>query len=107
MRASGLILPKTAAGNRHVYHLYVVRHPARDAIGRALADRGIAAGIHYPWPIHTMHGYAHLGYAEGALPETERAAREILSLPLYPSMSDADQDLFCDALREVVTEARS
>ena len=98
LRESDLILPATLAGNRHVYHLYVVRHPDRDAIIAALAKRGISVGIHYPWPIHTMRAYHHFGEGEGSLPATEQAAREIFSLPMYPSLANADQDRVCDAL---------
>ncbi len=100
---TGLVLPVVAPGNRHVYHLYVVRHPARDAIVAALAEEGITAGIHYPWPIHTMRAYAHFGRGSGSLPVTERAAREILSLPMYPALTEADQDRVCDALRRIVS----
>jgi len=98
----GLTLPAAPSERGHVYHLYVVRHPARDAMVKALADRGIAVGIHYPWPIHRMRGYAHLGYGEGSLPVTEQAAGEIVSLPMYPSLTTADQDRVCAALRAIV-----
>lgn len=102
LHGSGLTLPTARSDNRHVYHLYVVRHPARDAIVQVLAERQIGVGIHYPWPIHTMRGYAHLGYREGSLPTTERVALEILSLPLYPSLTEAEQDRVCEALWEIV-----
>ena len=102
MRGSGLVLPETAPGNAHVYYLYVVRHPARDAIIRELGARGIVVNVSYPWPIHTMRGYAHLGYPEGSLPATEKAAREIFSLPMYPSLTDAEQDRVCEALHEIL-----
>jgi aminotransferase EvaB len=103
LRDTGLALPVTRAGNRHVYHLYVVRHPAREAIIAALAQQGITVGIHYPWPIHTMRAYAQFGGGEGSLPETERAAREIFSLPMYPSLTDGDQDRVCEALRTILS----
>lgn len=103
LHGTGLVLPTIRPESRHVYHLYVVRHPARDAIIGALAARDIIAGIHYPWPIHTMRGYAHFGGGEGSLPVTEKAAREIFSLPMYPSLSDAEQDRVCGALREVLS----
>lgn len=96
----GLTLPAVRASSRHVYHLYVVRHPARDAVVRALAARDIGTGIHYPWPIHTMKAYAQ--FDSGSLPITERAAREIFSLPMYPSMTDAEQERVCDTLRDVM-----
>jgi len=101
LAGSGLGLPQTATGNYHAYYLYVVRHPDRDRIMRELAAREIIVNISYPWPIHTMRGYARLGYAAGDLPETEKAAREIFSLPLYPSLTDAEQDRVCAALHDI------
>lgn len=99
---SGLTLPVTRAGNTHAWYLYVVRHPDRDRMLRELAARDILLNVSYPWPIHTMRGYATLGYAEGSLPATEAAAKEIFSLPMYPTLADAEQDRVCDALREVL-----
>ena len=102
LTGSGLELPAVGPHNRHVYHLYVVRHAARDVIIKELDVRGVSVGVHYPWPIHLMRGYAHLGDGQGSLPVTERAAKEIFSLPVYPSLADADQDRVCEALREVL-----
>jgi aminotransferase EvaB len=99
LRDSELVLPVTRSGNRHVFHLYVVRHPARDAIIATLGEQGVSVGIHYPWPIHTMPAYARFGGGDGSLPLTEQAAREIFSLPMYPSLSDGEQDRVCEALR--------
>ncbi|SNT52083.1 aminotransferase EvaB [Actinomadura meyerae] len=98
----GLTLPLTAPGNEHVYYVYVVRHPRRDEIIERLKSRDIALNISYPWPVHTMSGFAKLGYSEGALPVTERLAGEIFSLPMYPSLSADLQDKVIDALREVL-----
>ena len=103
LHGSGLVLPATRPENKHVYHLYVARHPRRDAIIASLAARDIIAGIHYPWPIHTMRGYAHLTYGEGSLPVTEKAAAEIFSLPMYPSLADAEHDRVCAALRDILS----
>jgi dTDP-3-amino-2,3,6-trideoxy-4-keto-D-glucose/dTDP-3-amino-3,4,6-trideoxy-alpha-D-glucose/dTDP-2,6-dideoxy-D-kanosamine transaminase len=100
LRDCGVQLPVSAPGGTHVYHLYVVRHRNRDGLRQWLADRGIGAAIHYPWPIHLMPAYARFGGGEGSLPVTEAAAREILSLPLYPSLTDAEQDQICEAVRE-------
>src|SRR5688572_17353882 len=102
IRGTRLKLPELAPGNDHVYHLYVVRHAARERILEALRSEGVQAGIHYPWPIHLMPAYAGLGYGEGSLPVTEQAAREVFSLSMYPSLSDAEQDQVCEALRKVV-----
>lgn len=102
LAGTGLILPTTLPGNLHAYYLYVCRHPQRDAIIAGLGERDIAVNVSYPWPIHLMRAYASLGYEEGDFPETERAAREIFSLPMYPSLSDADQDRVCIALHEIL-----
>ena len=98
---TSLALPHTVPGNTHVHYLYVVRHPRRDEIVGRLADRGIRVNISYPWPVHTMAGYAFLGGRTGDLPETEAAASEIFSLPMYPTLNDDEQDRVCDALVEI------
>jgi dTDP-4-amino-4,6-dideoxygalactose transaminase len=71
-----------------VYHHFMIRVPARDALQRALADAGVATGIHYPIPCHLLRAFAGFGYREGDLPVTERAAGEILSLPIDPTITD-------------------
>ncbi|MBN1978719.1 MAG: DegT/DnrJ/EryC1/StrS family aminotransferase [Anaerolineae bacterium] len=100
-----LILPQEAPNNLHAYYLYVVRHPRRDAIIARLKERDIVVNISYPWPVHTMRGYSGLGYKEGDLPHTEAAAREIFSLPMYPSLTDPEQETVCQALHEILGEA--
>jgi aminotransferase EvaB len=99
---AGLVLPSTAAGNDHVYYLYVVRHPRRDEIIERLRSYDIWLNISYPWPVHTMTGFRELGYADGSLPVTERLAGEIFSLPMYPSLPPDRQDKVISALCEVV-----
>ncbi|MEV1171252.1 DegT/DnrJ/EryC1/StrS family aminotransferase [Nonomuraea sp. NPDC049784] len=97
-----LVLPASAPGNDHVYYVYVVRHPRRDQIIQALKDEGINLNISYPWPVHTMTGFAHLGYRPGSLPVTERLAGEIFSLPMYPSLSQESQERVISVLRKVL-----
>ncbi|MFS8102149.1 DegT/DnrJ/EryC1/StrS family aminotransferase [Lentzea alba] len=97
-----LVLPGITAGNEHVYYVYVVRHPRRDEIIERLKAHDIHLNISYPWPVHTMTGFAHLGYGKGALPVTEALATEIFSLPMYPSLASATQDRVIDALRDVL-----
>lgn len=99
---TSLILPQIEEGNRHVYYLYVCRHPMRDKIMKELTKREIFVNISYPWPIHLMRGYSSLGYKEGDLPETEKAAKEIFSLPMYPSLKYEDQDKVCLSLTEIL-----
>ncbi|MFJ3978012.1 DegT/DnrJ/EryC1/StrS family aminotransferase [Streptomyces sp. NPDC090021] len=97
-----LVLPRTVPGNEHVYYVYVVRHPRRGDIIERLKAYDIHLNISYPWPVHTMTGFAHLGYATGSLPVTEALAGEIFSLPMYPSLSPGRQDKVIDAVREVL-----
>jgi dTDP-4-amino-4,6-dideoxygalactose transaminase len=73
---------------RHVYHLYTLRTNHRDTLQRALQQKGIPTGIHYPVPVHLQPAYANLGYGRLSLPQSEKAANEVLSLPLYPEMTD-------------------
>jgi dTDP-4-amino-4,6-dideoxygalactose transaminase len=81
-----LVLPEETPGTRHVFHLYVVRTSARDALLEHLRKDGIMAGVHYPVPLHRQPAYLDLGYRSVTLPVAERAAREVLSLPLYPEL---------------------
>ncbi len=97
---SGLTLPWEPPDARHVYHLYVVRTERRDELRRFLADRGIGALVHYPIPVHLQPAYRDLGYAPGSLPQSEAAAREILSLPLSPGLSDELAMTVAAAVRE-------
>ena len=83
-----LTLPVTRPYSTHSFFLYVVRTPRRDELIAALAAEGIEARIHFPFPIHEMRGYDFLPYQSGDLPVSEQAAREILSLPMYPGLTD-------------------
>jgi aminotransferase EvaB len=99
-----LVLPATTAGNTHVHYVYVVRHPERDRILAALSEEGIELNVSYRWPVHTMAGFAHLGYGTGSLPVTERLAGEIFSLPMYPSLPVDVQDRVIATLRDVLAK---
>lgn len=104
---TSLQLPAVAPGNFHSYYLFVCRHPRRDFILQYLRDRHILLNISYPWPIHTMPAYAHLGYQAGDLPATEAAAKEIFSLPMFPSLSDEEALQTCAVLKEALAQAGS
>jgi dTDP-4-amino-4,6-dideoxygalactose transaminase len=95
----GLTVPDEQPWGRHVYHLYVIRAPRRDALHAHLRARGVGAQIHYPEPVHRQQAYADLGYGAGSLPETERACTEILSLPLYPELAEEDVRYVAQAVR--------
>jgi len=94
----GVTLPEAADGNVDVWHLYVIRVGDRDRVLAALHEAGIGAGIHYPHPIHLTGAYAHLGVPVGSLPAAEAAAKEILSLPLYPHITAGQQEYVVDVL---------
>jgi dTDP-4-amino-4,6-dideoxygalactose transaminase len=80
-------LPHATPDARHVYHLYAIRTPERDRVQSELLAAGVQAGIHYPIPVHLQPAYANLGYRQGDFPVSERAADEVLSLPLYPELT--------------------
>jgi dTDP-4-amino-4,6-dideoxygalactose transaminase len=90
--------PRILEGNEHVWHLYVVRVPNRDQVLRELNAAGIGAGIHYPVPIHQTPALAGLSYAEGAFPNAERMANEVLSLPIFPEITAAQQERVISSL---------
>jgi dTDP-4-amino-4,6-dideoxygalactose transaminase len=99
---SDLTLPYEPDDVQAVYHLYVVRTPRRDQVLDSLHRQGIGAGIHYPLPLHLQPAYAWLGYRPGNLPVTEAVADQVLSLPLYPEMTEDQQDLVVAALLAAV-----
>jgi dTDP-4-amino-4,6-dideoxygalactose transaminase len=104
-RLSGLplVLPRAPEEpGRHVYHLYVVRVAERDQVQRRLAAAGIQTGIHYPQPIHLQEAYRHLGIGPGTYPVAERLAGEVLSLPMFPSLTDDQIDRVGSALEEAL-----
>jgi dTDP-4-amino-4,6-dideoxygalactose transaminase len=94
-----LALPVAREGRRHQYYLYTIRSSRRDALKEHLAGLGIDTRINYPTPVHLMRGYSFLGYEHGDLPVTERLAGEILSLPMYPHLTDAEVTRVVEAVR--------
>ena len=97
-----LVTPVIGEGSSHTYYLYVVRHPERDRIIADLKKEGVEVGIHFPHPIHLMEAYRFLEYRAGDLPVTERAAKEIFSLPIYPDLSEEELETIVTALKKVV-----
>lgn len=98
LAGSGIATPAKPDGLEHVYHVYAIRSAARDRLADGLAAAGVATGMHYPRPVHLQPAYADLGYHEGDFPVAERLAREMLSLPIYPELTEAQQQHICDAL---------
>jgi dTDP-4-amino-4,6-dideoxygalactose transaminase len=97
-------LPYTAPWADPVWHLYAVEVDDRDVVRARLREKGIETGVHYPTPIHLQPAYARLGYVPGSFPAAERSAARVLSLPMFPELSDADADRVIDALRLATTE---
>jgi len=95
-----LTLPKEASYAESVYHLYVVRHAKRDALREFLTKRGVGSALHYPLPCHLQKCFAHLGHKTGDFPVAEQAARECLSLPIYPELTNAQQDAVAAAIKD-------
>jgi len=101
-----LKLPEIPAGEAHVFHLYVVRTKHRDELMTFLNAEGVGASIHYPFPCHLQGAYKDLGYKAGSLPVTERLAKEILSLPVYPEMTPDQQQQVVAKVRKFFDEKR-
>ncbi|MBK8230118.1 MAG: DegT/DnrJ/EryC1/StrS family aminotransferase [Candidatus Eisenbacteria bacterium] len=99
---AGVSIQKPASWAEPVYHLYVIRVAERDRVLAGLREQGIDAGIHYPVPLHLQPAYRYLGIPEGSLPETERAGREVLSLPIYPEITEAQIDTVVAALKKAL-----
>ncbi|WPR66093.1 DegT/DnrJ/EryC1/StrS family aminotransferase [Glutamicibacter protophormiae] len=98
----GVVLPQQAEGNEDVWHLYVIQVEERDRVLAELNEAGIGAGIHYPDPVHLTPAFEHLGYGAGSFPVAEQAAGRILSLPLYPHITPAQQRRVVDTLKRVL-----
>ncbi len=99
---TGLSLPKSFRDRERVYHLYVVAHGARDELAAALRREGVAPGIHYPIPVHRQKAYKDCGFAAEPLSYTERAAAEVLSLPIYPEIMAVECEAVIAALKKAL-----
>jgi dTDP-4-amino-4,6-dideoxygalactose transaminase len=98
-----LVLPPENPRFESVYHLFVVRVPERDRVRELLLDSGIDTGIHYPVPLHLQNAYRHLGYSRGDFPVSEQAAGEILSLPMFPTLTLDQQRAIVSAMQHAIT----
>jgi dTDP-4-amino-4,6-dideoxygalactose transaminase len=89
---------------RHIFNQYVIRISRRDQLQAALKQQGIGTEVYYPVPMHIQECFAYLGHHAGDFPESERAARETLALPIYPELSEAQRQYVVDCIRDFVLE---
>jgi dTDP-4-amino-4,6-dideoxygalactose transaminase len=100
LAGSAVQTPEQLAGRRHVYHIYAVRTPERDALQQSLQADGVQTGLHYPIPVHLQEAHADLGHKVGDFPQSEAAAREVLSLPMFPEMTTTQVETVAAAVRQ-------
>ncbi|MDE2450563.1 MAG: DegT/DnrJ/EryC1/StrS family aminotransferase [Gammaproteobacteria bacterium] len=103
--ASAVVTPAHTRGGRHVWNQYVIRVQRRDDLRKHLAAAGIGTEIYYPIPLHLQQCFAYLGYQRGELPESERAAHEVLALPVFPELSPAQIDYVAGTIERFYTAA--
>jgi UDP-2-acetamido-2-deoxy-ribo-hexuluronate aminotransferase len=99
---SHCVVPDVAPGNTHVYAQYTIRVPDRDRVAEKLKAAGVPTAVYYPKCLHEQPVFAGLGYQQGSFPESEKASREVLSLPMHPFLSQADQDRVIGAVIEAL-----
>jgi dTDP-4-amino-4,6-dideoxygalactose transaminase len=99
LAGSGVATPMAMPYARHVYHIYAIRVRQRQTWQQVLLEQGIQTGIHYPIPVHMLPAYTDLGYAPGQFPHAERAANEVLSLPMFPELTLAQSETVSSAVR--------
>ena len=99
----GIVLPHEVHGSRHVWHQYVIRTARRDELREFLTTRKIGSEIYYPVPLHMQEALKSLGYSEGSFPESERAAREVLALPIFPELREDEQQTVVDSIAEFLS----
>jgi dTDP-4-amino-4,6-dideoxygalactose transaminase len=100
-----LQLPREASWGESAYHLYVVRHAERDALKKHLEANKVGCALHYPLPLHLQKCYASLGYKAGSFPVAEKAARECLSLPIYPEMTDSQIERVAEVIKDFFSKS--
>lgn len=99
---SGVVTPFVPLWTKHVYHLYIIRSGVRDELMRLLSESNIGTGLHYPLPLHLQAAYGHLKFRQGDFPVSERLASEILSLPMYPGLTEQKQKYVAEKIIEAV-----
>ncbi len=101
LEGTGYRLPVEKPERRHVYHLFPLGCPDKEAVGKALSDEGIGWGEHYPIPVHLQPAFSSLGAGDGSYPVAEKMMRDAISLPMFPELNKEDVDRVCEVLRRV------
>jgi dTDP-4-amino-4,6-dideoxygalactose transaminase len=104
LAGSNLILPRETHYARHIYHLYVVQTEARDELQMRLNEAGVQTGVHYPVPVHLQPAYASMGHRPGDFPESEKQAQSVLSLPMFPELTDEQIEKAAEAINSSVSK---
>jgi dTDP-4-amino-4,6-dideoxygalactose transaminase len=104
LTGSDVKLPEDSPDNECVYHLFVVYVENRDHVRAELEKRGVETAVHYPVPIHLQEAFAHLGYKKGSLPNTERACERVISMPIFPELTEEQVQYAASSLAEVVAQ---
>jgi len=104
LAGASLVVPEASPDVEHIYHLFVVRVQDRPRVVESLKKRGVSTGVHYDRPVHLHPAYGYLGLSQGQYPVSEACGREVLSLPMYAELGDAQIDAVCEALREATGE---
>ncbi len=107
MKGLDLVTPEIMSFNKHVFHQYVIRIKERDRLMEHLTANNIGCAVHYPVPQHLQKCLTHLGYKEGDLPEAENAAKEILSLPIFPEITKEEQDYVIDTINDFLSTSNN
>ncbi|MBS3105451.1 DegT/DnrJ/EryC1/StrS family aminotransferase [Candidatus Woesearchaeota archaeon] len=105
LKESGIALPYEADYARHVYHIYAIRLKNRDMLREFLGKNGVSAGIHYPIPVHLQKAYSFMGMKKGSFPVSEKVAGEILSLPMYPELSEEQMEYVSNSINDFIKNA--
>lgn len=107
LKGSDVVTPQVMPDARHVWHVYGVRTMERELMQQSLLEQGVQTNIHYPFPVHLLPAWSDLGYSEGAFPQSEAAAREELSLPMYPELAVEQVEQVCSAVQGCCVASRN
>ena len=101
-----MALPEKMAYAHHIYHIFAVRVPEREAFMKALAEKGISCGVHYPVPVHLQDAYRFMGKKKGSFPVAEKCAEETVSLPMFPELKEEQITHTAEVIKAFLTQGK-